>query len=408
MTCRKTLICDSCGGKTITRTSVGYAERQHYAFPCPGCGIEISYVFETDAKTVSVNYTNLLNATWTDSEEGAIKVLSFNAEFPIPNDLPDRISPFVATALNISNFEKYSHEERLRREWLIKGWPYCERLLTHYEKHDRVLFDKVAGLAAGAELDDRARLELLGKAMEAGFYAFTLDRRPERARIRQRLALAQSISESLFTELAETYVSSGRMSAISKQVAAIRRFFTKIYPDLSVLLQIRYWEKNRQNLADYKLATKNFSELKVFLVDCFETLCKLLVIAAAVEGIIWRGKLVVPTKKADMPLWDFESMDNGNKHTILKNLPIGDLFLPALDAELRNGVGHHTAYYDAKTDEVVYYRFKGERQFEKRIGYTNFCDFCLRLFTAFELAAVCFQQLHVQAKGPCSEHTAAH
>lgn len=189
------------------------------------------------------------------------------------------------------------------------------------------------------------------------------------------------------------------MSALWKQVAAVRRFCTKVYPDLSVPLQMRYWEKDRRSPTDYKLASKNFPELKVFLVDCFETLCKLLVIAAAVEGIIWRSKLAVPTKKAHIPVWDFEAMDNRNKHTILKTLTIGDLFLPAFDADLRNGVGHHTAYYDAKCDEVVYYRFKGEHQIENRISYTMFCDFSLRLFTAFELAAVYFQELHLHAKG---------
>lgn len=137
----------------------------------------------------------------------------------------------------------------------------------------------------------------------------------------------------------------------------------------------------------------------MFLVDCFETLCKLLVITAAIEGIIWRGKLAIPTKNGEMAIWDFEAIHNGNKHTILKRLPVADLFVPVLDSELRNGVGHHSAHYDAKADEVVYYKFKGDQQNEKRMQYTTFCDFCLSLFTAFELAVVYFSELHLQAKG---------
>ena len=356
-------------------------------------------MLEVDQANVRFHFSDPTNARWTESEDGAIKTLSFNAEFPVPNDLPDHISPFIATVHNITNLKAYQHEENLRQQWIKRGWPYCERLLVHYEKGDSALFDKVARFDGSEAHDNESRLRLLGQAIERAFYTFTVDRAPHRAKIRQRIALAQSISEVLFSDLSEQYAKSGRMVALWQQITAVRRLFTRIYPSISPLLQMRYWDKQRQDLNEFKIAHKNFAELKAFLVDCFETLCKLLVPACGIEGIIHLGTLSVPTKKGQMSLWEFEAMDNGNKHTILRNLPISDLFLPSLNSELRNGVGHHSAHYDAQNDEVVYYKFKGSSRIEKRIGYTEFCDFCLRLFSAFELAVIYHYALHLQAKG---------
>ena len=40
---RETLQCLTCGQKTVTRTTIGGDDYQDCAFPCPKCGIEITY-----------------------------------------------------------------------------------------------------------------------------------------------------------------------------------------------------------------------------------------------------------------------------------------------------------------------------------------------------------------------------
>ncbi len=43
MASRKPLECIECGCKTITRSALGRGNYQEFAFPCPGCGIEIRF-----------------------------------------------------------------------------------------------------------------------------------------------------------------------------------------------------------------------------------------------------------------------------------------------------------------------------------------------------------------------------
>lgn len=51
---------------------------------------------------------------------------------------------------------------------------------------------------------------------------------------------------------------------------------------------------------------------------------------------------------------EYEDMKNGLKPDILNKYPIADLFAPAMDSVLRNGIGHNAARYDGESDQIVY------------------------------------------------------
>ncbi len=55
---------------------------------------------------------------------------------------------------------------------------------------------------------------------------------------------------------------------------------------------------------------------------------------------------------------DFEKLPNANKRHFIAKYPIEDLFLAVIDTAFRNGIGHHSAHYEAETDEIVLYDTK--------------------------------------------------
>jgi len=68
-----------------------------------------------------------------------------------------------------------------------------------------------------------------------------------------------------------------------------------------------------------------------------------------------------------------------------------------MDNGLRNGIGHHSAIYDMRTDEVVYYKQQGRTLQETRVSYTVFAYKLLQIYSAVELAALYFHALQAKA-----------
>ena len=98
-----------------------------------------------------------------------------------------------------------------------------------------------------------------------------------------------------------------------------------------------------------------------------------------------------------MSLWDYEAMKNGNKHTILQQYPIQDLFVSFMDSKLRNGIGHHSAVYDNKLDQILYYSHGESTLKEKRLSYTEFAYMVLSIYSTLEMAAHYFHYFHIRA-----------
>ena len=190
------------------------------------------------------------------------------------------------------------------------------------------------------------------------------------------------------------------MRGLWREIGSVRRAFVDCYNEgLHLVLQVRYWREEFRDLRDIKVTMKHFDRFRQLYIDTFETLCRLLVLATVVESIIHRDSLDITLSKRSVTVDGFEALPNGVKREHFLKLVIGDLFSDVLDMELRNGIGHHQAHYDAPADEVVLYDTKQGSSVERRIGYTGFCDAVLREVAAVELAATYHHALHIQADG---------
>ena len=163
------------------------------------------------------------------------------------------------------------------------------------------------------------------------------------------------------------------MLALWKEIKSVRKQFLALYESLLPMLMVRrYWRDDRQDIKGYELSVKNFEDLKGFYIDCVETTFRLLVIGLALELIATTGKPKIKTKKGENTIWWFEQINNGIKYSQLKQHRLFDVFEPALDLGLRNGVGHHAAHYDVVSDDIIYVKADDASLTEIRLPYTEF------------------------------------
>ena len=83
----------------------------------------------------------------------------------------------------------------------------------------------------------------------------------------------------------------------------------------------------------------------------------------------------------------------------IAKFPIEDLFMPVLDTDFRNGIGHHAAHYEQEQDAIVIFDTKDAGTVSRVVGYTEFGEKVLDLFAAFELAAMYHRDLHIYLAG---------
>lgn len=398
---RNYLRCSSCGAKVITRTAPGHSPSQQHKFPCPSCGVEIRFSLRKKRKPGEFAFGRPVNARWVKSEKGAIATITFDPERVSPKDLSGSFSPFLDEVfkLPLEIHQAFAREEGMRRAWRDAQWPWIQKLIVHFDNRNKALFDKEANIKKTSPhaASWATRLRLLYKLLENAFDNFTVNRLPQIERVRQRIAFAQSVSTNLYVDLVRLYVMSSRMVKIWTELNKIRTAFLKSYLTMSPLLKMQiYWSKPPKDLSEYVVPDKQFDELKQLYIESFETLCRLTVIALALEAIIHHRTLSISTKKRQISIWDYEAMPNANKYTVLQRYPIHDLFLPAMDSKLRNGIGHHSAFYSPDADEVVYYEQQGKDLVKCRISYTEFVDKVLVVYSVVELAALYFHPIHVK------------
>lgn len=384
-----TLRCSSCGTKITTRVAIGWGELQEHAFPCRSCGVEIRVILDIDQKNVAYSYRTPKNASWVDYDSQA-EAITFDVDFLVPRE-GMFFSPFMSATQNfkdLQEYQKYKCIEMMRRQYRNELWSAIERLIVHFESNNYELFDKEANKIGYNLREYPTRKCFLGKLFEDFFANFTVIEDTARGRVKQRITLAKSISVSLFKTLNDKFKNTDRINTLWKQIIEIRRLFLKFYPSFAPIIQLFYWEEAKREINNYALCEKKFEDFKQLYINCFETICRLSVIAVGIECIIHYSSLEIPVGEKYMSLWEFEKMANGNKPNILKRFPIADLFIPFIDTKLRNGIGHHSAHYEVQTDQVVYYEFKGKNKIERRIDYTLFCYFMVRSFSALENGAL--------------------
>jgi hypothetical protein len=399
MVIRSAIQCISCESKFITRTQVRHKERQEHSFPCPRCGITLSFVLDLDQQKAGFKFREPKNAKWIDSEEGALETLTFSDEILVPIEIGAMFSPHLSTIGNYEDFEKYRKDEGLRQLFLGKILPYAERCRVHFEKGNWTLFDKESPSLNNEARTVRGRLIDLSNALHVGFSKFTVNTPGQYNRVLQRLAYAQSTSPELFSKLASNFTSNGNTLRLRKEIAIARATFAEGYPAIQPLYQINHWKQRFRNLDAVRLSDKRFGLLCQIYIDCFETMCRLMVPAMGIEMIIDHRSLEIPTKKGSMTLDDFERLVNASKREHIRKWPIEDLFVPLIDTDLRNGVGHNSVHFDKESDQIVLYDSKGAGKASRILGYTDFCDRVVRVFSGLELALMYHNGLHIGMEG---------
>lgn len=382
-----TLQCGSCGEKVTTRIAIGWSEYQEHALACPNCGVEIRVYLDIDQENQDFKYRQPLNSEYVEYDEDAPTV-TFDADFPVPRkDM--FFSPFMSVCTNFKNADGYEHycmHEKHRRTIRQEYFPIVERMLVHYSNGNLELFKNDAKELGYDPRKFKSSKSLLYKIDFDISLPFLINEEATIKMIDGRIQEAYRNNKKIFEKVKHEFVDSGRYDALIKQRNDIRKSFLELYPALSPLLQIPTWKEKFQIVENYSLSQKRFSELKQLYIDCFETFCRLSTLAIGVDNIIEHKSLMIPCKKNEITLWDYESMHNGNKPDILKKYPIGYIFVEHIDAKLRNGIGHHSAHYDVNSDEIVYYRFKDSMKVEYKIDYTVFCFKLLKLYSAFSAA----------------------
>ena len=400
---RRQLQCVSCGTRIVTRTGVGHGTVQKHKFACPTCRVEIGFVLHLDQQAGGFEYEGPSNARWVElSGESSVSVL-FYPELMIPRGLPYPLSPFVATTGNFKNLMEYQREEATRRGTKDKLWPVLQRVYVHFENGNLDLIKKDAAELVLGEFPDLSDAEnragWLMSLTRHYLELFVADPTASRE-LGKTAARAVIRNKDAVRGLATEYSTSGRMSALWKEIKSVRRQFMELYESLLPLLMVRrYWREDQQDITNYELSVKNFEDLKGFYIDCVETSFRLLVVGLAFVLIEQTGTTTIRTKKEDKEIWWFEQLSNGTKNGQLDKYPVFAGVTPALDLNLRNGVGHHSAHYEVGTDEIVYVKADDASLKQVSLPYTAFVDKVFGAFCAFESATIFFHFLFVASCG---------
>jgi hypothetical protein len=258
MVIRSAIQCNSCESKFITRTQVGHKERQEHAFPCPTCGVQLSFILDLDQKNAGFKFRDPKNAKWVKDEDGALDTLTFSDEILVPVELGGMFSPFISNFGKHDDFEKYRKDESLRQIFLARDLPLAERCRVHFEKKNWKLFDKESPSPTVEHQTPRSRLVDLDNALHAGFSKFTVNTRSQYDRVLQRLTYAESLSPKLYSMLASDFVLRGHALRLWKEIGMVRAAFAAAYPTIQPLYQLYYWKKEFRDLSAVRLSDKRF------------------------------------------------------------------------------------------------------------------------------------------------------
>jgi hypothetical protein len=278
----------------------------------------------------------------------------------------------------------------LRIQLCSQHWPVIRKLKVHCDNRNWKLFRKEFSALGHefTETDERLIpvhfLSLLDKFAEP-FLPFS---EASSRLLLQRVNLAFAISERECMKLHAYLEDIGWTSFLYDELFSIKDRWVHVYGIVQPIYLSLYWDESKNNLDRYYVSQKRFDELKPVFVDIFETLCRISVIAAAVEGIIMSNRVVVPSKPKEMEIDEFRGIENGRKFDIIKDLVPAPSFTMMRENALRNGIGHHSAHYDVRTDSIIYRREnkKGVEAFQ--VSYTRFCEALVKLYVQFEQASV--------------------
>ena len=376
----------------MTRTALGHAEYQEFAFPCNGCGVEIRYGMDLDQKKADWAYTKLINAEWIKSEKepDEIDVRVFDTETLIPLDIGTFFSPFIRTAHLPRDAKRYHRDRTCRIKLCQEVWPVLRKLKIHFENRNWKLYQKEWQLI-DPDFNESRELWLVAHFFRQ-LHRFGELFRPfseaDSQLLRQRINLAESISPKACSQLREYFDGLGWSEHLFSELYSIKDRWVNIYGIVQPIYLSLYWDERKNSLDDFAVSQKRFDELKPLFVDIYETLCRVSVIAGAFEGIIFSGNPVIPNEAREITVDEYRGTDNGKKFELFQRLVPARCFTQMSESTMRNGIGHHSAHYEVKNDVIRYRKEnkKGIKSFE--ISYTRFCDALVRLYGQFDVASV--------------------
>lgn len=264
MTNRNALQCNECGTKTITRTAIGHGDYQEFAFPCPGCGIEIRFGMNLYPHEARWEYVKLTNAKWIDSEDGIMNEIKLDGESLIPIHDSNVIMPFLKTVFLPTDVETFRRHQSLRFMATSNIWPMIEKILHYQEDGNKGLLVKSlkeVGYEASLNTERDSAAALIW-VFDRYWVFFRMRPDSDEQTVRQRINLAESIATKGVTDFYMLLRSSGRLDQLFREANAIRKTWAKLYSFLFPIFNVYYWDSKNHNLTDYTLCQKRFDEVK--------------------------------------------------------------------------------------------------------------------------------------------------
>lgn len=377
------------------RTAIGHGEYQEFAFPCPKCGIEIRYGMTIDQKEIAIEYSKIVNAEWLDGLTDCPHVFTHDGETLISNNLPSHITAFIATLLLPEDVDRFHKDRQARIYMAQKVWPALQRSRVHLEKKNWIAFETEMKqcnpkFERSNPLANRYEFFNLVDRFGNVFRPFQVS---QRNFFVDRIEAAENANSHKCLELRDDMHSLGWTKDIEKEYWSLKNEWIEMFFILQPIYLSLYWDGQKNSLDDYHLSQKRFSELRIYYSSLFETLARISVLAAGIEGILATGRLELQAKKRTIPLDEYRKSDNGTKLQQIASLPIGSAFSELGNNRLRNGISHHSAHYEVSSDKILYRNDSKSGTTREEISYTRFCEKLLNLYMQFDTAAIYIQWL---------------
>ena len=386
--------CATCNQAILTRTAIGQSDYQEFAFPCPGCGVEIRFGMDLDQEAATFQYREPTNAVWDEAADDVGLTMTFDAEILVPADprglVGDMISPFILMCTAVRDIAEYKRGAMHRMRLLKDLWPVLRNCHIHFTNRRWDLYRQEFQLV-DPEFDEEDEV-LLVKHHFRNLHRFSAAFRPQSESmshlLRQRVNYAESLSSKACNDLLRYLRDIGWNWHLFDELMGLKEQWGRVY-EIVQPVYAYYDLADGIDIAKFTLSQKRFDDIKGFFVDCHETLCRISLIAGALEGIVSGSGQTIPDGGRSISLEEeYRAMANGRKKDVVTHWPTASAFAEMQANQLRNGVGHHSAKYAVATDSIEY-------RIENRSGVTSdtirYMDFCLQLvktYASVELASV--------------------
>jgi hypothetical protein len=393
--------CNSCETALACRTQIGHGREQTYLFPCPSCGVDLGFSLLIDQDELAFKYDDLLNLDGYAGETEPEHLFTFSSDFlvdkvPSVGSGQNPLTPFMANLELAYDSERYLMLRSVRRRVAEDFWPSLQRARTHLRKGDVSKFHaellSIGGIDADSKICESDMPRVIAECTETFEALFRSDSRRERQLVEERIAEANKINPTDVEQLKAFYAAENHGEELYDELRNLDRQWVELYAFFGPL-EIVDCTDDVQKLIDlYTLSEKPLARLKAFHSDCFESLGRLLNIAAAYEGICLGQGVGMPSKSRLIPLNELVNRANGTKAELMGSTPFWSIVDGCFDSKLRNGIGHNSWRYDAATD-IIHYQNQSQSQGRQDFSIA-YLDFCIRTRKLYHCVTFFAKYLH--------------